>query len=77
VQQRERTESAIGAEAFNNHDRPPRRFARGRVCAEPDCATRLSVYNESEYCSLHRVDTALRVRGKKVPSGWVASRSSQ
>jgi len=65
VQQRERTDSAIGAEAFNNHDRPPRRFTPGRLCAEPDCVTRLSIYNESDYCSLHRVDAALRLRGKR------------
>ena len=25
----------------------------GRVCATPDCATILSVYNSSEFCSLH------------------------
>ena len=58
-----RTESMSG-EVFNDHDRPPRRFTTGRQCAEPDCATRLSVYNESDYCSLHRVGVKPRMRRK-------------
>jgi len=65
VQQRERTGSAIGAEAFNDHDRPPRRFPPGRLCGEAGCATRLSIYNESDFCSLHRVDAKPRLRGKR------------
>ncbi len=28
-------------------------FAPGRVCARIECATLLSIYNESEYCALH------------------------
>jgi len=55
VQQRARDNVAIGAEPLNDHIRPPRRFAPGRTCAEPDCATRLSVYNEADYCSLHKM----------------------
>jgi len=64
VQQREHTDTAIGAERFNNHDRPPKRFAPGRLCAEPGCGARLSIYNEAMYCSLH-VKGDVRVRGKK------------
>ena len=56
-----RTET-VGGEVFNDHDRPPRRFAAGRKCAESDCETRLSVYNESDYCSLHRVGVETRKR---------------
>jgi len=59
-----RTE-AVRGEAHNSHDRAPRRFASGRQCAEPGCATRLSVYNESDYCLLHKVELAPRVRGNK------------
>jgi len=29
-------------------------FRAGRVCAEPDCTTVLSIYNGSYYCSVHR-----------------------
>jgi len=59
----------ISGEVPNDHDCPPPRFAQGRVCAEPDCETRLSIYNESEYCSLHMVGLASRVRGRKI--GWL------
>jgi hypothetical protein len=30
-------------------------FARGRVCDEPGCDTRLSIYNPSPICALHEV----------------------
>jgi hypothetical protein len=38
---------------------PSRAYAAGRVCAAPDCGTRLSVYNPLRYCALH---AALRSR---------------
>lgn len=28
-------------------------FGKDRICAAPRCATRLSVYNPTGYCSLH------------------------
>ena len=31
----------------------PATYGGGRVCAEDDCETRLSVYNASAYCALH------------------------
>jgi len=55
----------ISGEVPYDHGRLPRRFARGRVCAEPECNTRLSVYNESEHCALHMVGLMPRVRGSK------------
>lgn len=55
----------ISGDIYNN-DQPPRRFAPGRQCAEPECATRLSIYNESDYCSLHKVEAPPRRRGKRV-----------
>jgi len=64
VQQRKHTDGSISAEAFNNHDRPPQRFAPDRVCAERDCGAYLSVYNQGSYCSLHAKE-AVRVRGRK------------
>ncbi len=54
----------VGGEVYNDHDRPPRRFAPRRVCAELDCVVFLSIYNESEYCSLHEEKVAPRLRGK-------------
>jgi len=56
-----RTET-VGGEVFNDHDRPPRRFATGRRCAEPACRTYLSIYNEGDHCSLHRVSVKPRTR---------------
>jgi hypothetical protein len=31
-------------------------FARGRVCDEPGCDTRLSIYNPAQFCALHAVN---------------------
>ncbi len=56
----------ISGEVPYDHGRLPRRFARGRVCAEPECNTRLSVYNESDHCALHMAGLMPRVRGSKV-----------
>jgi len=66
MQQHSQTTSTIDVEAFNDHDRPPRRFAPGRVCAEYDCGVYVSIYNASDYCSLHEVKLAPRIRGKRV-----------
>ena len=62
-----RTESGftISFRSLNDHDRPPRRFAPGRVCPEPGCETCLSIYNEGIYCSRHNVSVKPRLRGKK------------
>jgi hypothetical protein len=35
-----------------------------RVCDEPDCETRLSRYNEFEFCALHQPMVVPRMRGK-------------
>ncbi len=59
------TQSVLGTTWSQSHDRPPRRFQPGRVCAFPDCGTRLSIYNEDMYCTLH-VKNHIRFRGKKV-----------
>ena len=40
-----------------------RTYARGRVCAAADCATVLSVYNDSAFCALH--DRALAGRPRR------------
>ena len=34
-------------------DLPMKTFQRGRVCAESECRTRLSIYNDGTYCALH------------------------
>ncbi|HTZ09064.1 MAG TPA: hypothetical protein VMB72_08320 [Acidimicrobiales bacterium] len=62
----EKGEQSIGATPFTGYGRPSRTFARGRVCAEPGCETKLSIYNDDEYCSLHMSPSAPRLRGKKI-----------
>jgi len=56
----------VRGEVYNDHDRPPRRFAPGRMCAEADCDTHLSIYNESDYCSRHHLGVKPRIGGKQV-----------
>ena len=38
--------------------------AEHRVCAEPDCETVLSRYNEFDHCALHQPMVVPRMRGK-------------
>ena len=59
-------DQSIGATAFAGHGRPSRTFASGRVCAEPGCDTKLSIYNDDEYCCLHVSPSTPRLRGKKI-----------
>ena len=60
-----RTETGTSnARALNDHDRPPRKYVSGRLCAAHGCDTRLSIYNKGSYCSLHTKDV-VRVRGKR------------
>lgn len=57
--------ASVGGWALNSHDRPAQTFAPGRVCAEYDCFTRLSIYNGSCYCSLHELCVVPITRGKR------------
>jgi hypothetical protein len=45
--------------------RPNRTYSRGRVCAQPECRTRISVYNKSEYCWSHAPQRFPLVRGER------------
>ena len=45
--------------------RPNRTFEDGRVCAEADCQTRLSVYNRSAMCWQHTPVKFPFVRGQR------------
>ena len=66
MQQHNQTGAAVGVVATNDHDRPPRKFLSGRVCAEYHCDTSLSIYNDGSYCSLHAPAVAPRLRGRKI-----------
>ena len=39
---------------------------KGRVCAEPGCTTKLSIYNDGDHCSLHAPMISPRTRGRKI-----------
>ena len=60
------SEGSVPGTPFVGHDRPSRSFARGRVCKEPGCDTRLSIYNNGKYCYQHEPMTVPRTRGKKI-----------
>jgi hypothetical protein len=66
MQQHAQPNRIISVSVISDHERAPRKYTSGRVCAEPYCGTRLSVYNGREYCSLHRTEVAPRTRGTSV-----------
>jgi hypothetical protein len=45
---------------------PTRAEAAGRVCAEPDCKTTLSIYNRSSHCWQHTDIVFPNHRGKRL-----------
>ncbi len=45
--------------------RPNRVWRAGRVCAEPGCTTRLSIYNRSDSCWMHEPEHDFVMRGRK------------
>jgi len=66
LQEHSQTTSTIEVGMFNDHDRPPRRFAPGRVCGDDRCVTRLSIYNDGYFCTLHAPAVAPRMRGRRI-----------
>ena len=49
--------------------RSSQKFAKGRVCAHPDCETRLSTYNRREKCWAHADMKVPRLRGRNPAAG--------
>jgi hypothetical protein len=45
---------------------PTRKGAKGRVCAHPDCRTRLSIYNAGDMCWQHADLVFPNFRGKRL-----------
>lgn len=58
--------ASVGAQSISGADRASKRFKAGRVCHRPGCVTRLSVYNEGDFCYQHEPLHVPRVRGKKI-----------
>lgn len=61
-----KNQSAIRAERPRELAKPNRTYSQGRVCAEPDCEARISVYNRNDRCWLHLGFKVPRVRGRKL-----------
>jgi hypothetical protein len=57
---------AIGAKPLSGSDRPSRRASKDRICREPECSVKLSMYNFGKYCSSHEPMIVPRTRGKKI-----------
>lgn len=45
--------------------RKSRKYGEDRICAHPDCSTKLSVYNRRDTCFTHTGVEIPRLRGKK------------
>lgn len=60
------TEHAVGAKPLSGSDRPSRKFSAGRTCREPECETRLSIYNNGKFCASHEPMIVPRTHGKKI-----------
>ena len=59
------SEGSISGFPITGSDRPSRAIRKKRTCAEPDCGTRLSMYNSGRYCYLHEPMSIPRTRGVK------------
>jgi hypothetical protein len=59
-------ESALHGSRITSTERSSRRYRTGRVCKEDGCSTKLSVYNDGIFCSLHAPMIVPRTRGKKL-----------
>ena len=57
------TSGGVQGERFTSADRRRPLASQDRICAESGCATRLSVYNDLEHCSLHAPLVVGRMRG--------------
>ena len=60
------SERSVAGTPFGGSERPSRSFGKGRVCREPGCGTRLSMYNSGKYCYEHQPMVVPRTRGKKI-----------
>jgi len=54
----------VGGHRITSEQRSSPLAAVGRVCGEVGCGTRLSVYNDLDYCSLHQPMIVPRMRGR-------------
>lgn len=56
----------VGTPFGGGSDRPSKAYQKGRICKEPGCETRLSIYNNGRYCYPHEPMAVPRTRGRKI-----------
>jgi hypothetical protein len=66
MHQETETERTVGGRGLQGSGPRSRTFGPGRLCAEPGCGTRLSIYNDGSCCAQHQAKVTPRMRGKKV-----------
>ena len=54
----------VVGERFTSIERNLPVMKAGRVCGDPGCSTRLSRYNDQEFCALHAPMVVPRMRGR-------------
>jgi hypothetical protein len=59
-------EAALIGTRITSTERSSRRYKGGRVCKDDGCETRLSIYNDGKFCSLHAPMVVPRTRGRKL-----------
>lgn len=57
---------SVGGHRISGSERPSKSFKAGRVCSDPDCSVRLSIYNNGKFCALHAPMAVPRTRGRKI-----------
>jgi hypothetical protein len=56
---------SVGGRGLQGSGPRSRTLGRGRLCTEPGCGTRLSIYNDGYYCSQHQAKAPPKTRGRK------------
>jgi hypothetical protein len=59
-------DSSIVGHRFSSEEGSVPRFPTGRVCGQEGCSTRLSIYNDGDFCARHEPMTTMRTRGVKI-----------
>ncbi len=57
---------SVSGHRFTSTEATTPRGKAGRVCEEGGCDTRLSIYNDGAWCSLHAPMVVPRTRGRKI-----------
>ncbi len=56
----------VGGSVLTGSGRPSKAYAKDRICNEPSCGTKLSIYNRGKYCYHHEPLSIPRTRGRKI-----------